>query len=616
MTAARRLKSTGTLLAAIFAAFCLTPSHAFATCTSPAGNPGDISYSSITSTMYYCGGSTWVSMGGAPAVGFGTLTTNDFCAATSGTAISCTTGYTGTLSGSSVVLSISPTLTGTVAGANSTWSGQVAIGTSALSGALNINGTATATLFSGSGASLTGIGTASLTAITGSASSTTYLTGNGTWTTPAASLPSLASTDVWVGNGSNVATATATTGTGNVVMSASPTLSGTITGGTFSGTHTGNGSGLTSLNASNLSSGTVPTSVLGSCTASSTTFLAGNGTWATPSGGMNGSGSTGYDAIWASATAIGTGLISETGGKIGVGTAAPQSMIQAYNGEVQVGSSGASCSSSNAGALRYSSALMFYCNGSACSPLSGGCVGIGGTDTSLASGLVSYWRFAEDGGTTVGDAQGTNTGTWQGTLGSQWTTGIINFAGNFDGTDNYVSTANSISKPLTYTLSAWFKTSTASGHKIIGFESSQTGTTSSSYDAQLYVGTNGYLYFGNYSTASVLITSSGTVTNGAWHHAVGIENAGTMSLYLDGALQGTAAGSTQAYTGYWRIGSYLGTGWTNGSNGYFTGQIAEVGVWNVALTGAQVTTLYNSGAGNALGGLTCKSQTSTGGFAN
>jgi len=47
------------------------------------------------------------------------------------------------------------------------------------------------------------------------------------------------------------------TGTGNIVMSASPTLSGTITGGTFSGSHSGDGSGLSSLNAGNISSGTL-----------------------------------------------------------------------------------------------------------------------------------------------------------------------------------------------------------------------------------------------------------------------------------------------------------------------------------------------------------------------
>ena len=53
------------------------------------------------------------------------------------------------------------------------------------------------------------------------------------------------------------------TGTGNIVMSASPTLSGTITGGTFSGTHTGTGTGLSSLNASNISTGTLSNDRLG-----------------------------------------------------------------------------------------------------------------------------------------------------------------------------------------------------------------------------------------------------------------------------------------------------------------------------------------------------------------
>jgi len=46
---------------------------------------------------------------------------------------------------------------------------------------------------------------------------------------------------------------TTSTGTGSLVLSASPTLTGTVTGGTFSG----NGSSLTTLNADNVSSGTL-----------------------------------------------------------------------------------------------------------------------------------------------------------------------------------------------------------------------------------------------------------------------------------------------------------------------------------------------------------------------
>ena len=64
------------------------------------------------------------------------------------------------------------------------------------------------------------------------------------------------------------------------------TITGTATATTFSGS----GASLTSLNASNLSSGTVATARLGSGTASSSTYLRGDGTWATVSGGGGGSG--------------------------------------------------------------------------------------------------------------------------------------------------------------------------------------------------------------------------------------------------------------------------------------------------------------------------------------
>ena len=52
---------------------------------------------------------------------------------------------------------------------------------------------------------------------------------------------------------------TSSTGSGNLVLSAGPTLSGTITGGTFSGSHSGDGSALTHLNlGESNNTGTVP----------------------------------------------------------------------------------------------------------------------------------------------------------------------------------------------------------------------------------------------------------------------------------------------------------------------------------------------------------------------
>ncbi len=77
-------------------------------------------------------------------------------------------------------------------------------------------------------------------------------------------------------------------------MSGNGTYAGTVTATTFSGS----GASLTSLNASNLGSGTVPTARLGSGTANSTTYLRGDQTWATISGGATLSNDTTTNATY------------------------------------------------------------------------------------------------------------------------------------------------------------------------------------------------------------------------------------------------------------------------------------------------------------------------------
>jgi hypothetical protein len=78
------------------------------------------------------------------------------------------------------------------------------------------------------------------------------------------------------------------TSNGSLILKTNNTAAITINSSgnvTFAGTLTGYGSGLTSLNASNFSSGTIPAAQLGSGTPSSTTYLRGDSTWATITSG-------------------------------------------------------------------------------------------------------------------------------------------------------------------------------------------------------------------------------------------------------------------------------------------------------------------------------------------
>ncbi|GLZ30123.1 hypothetical protein Lesp02_23130 [Lentzea sp. NBRC 105346] len=217
----------------------------------------------------------------------------------------------------------------------------------------------------------------------------------------------------------------------------------------------------------------------------------------------------------------------------------------------------------------------------------------------------SVWHLKEDPTGTApqfkDSTANANHGTNQGAMpvGSQ-VAGKVNGSITLDGGNDYISTANQQTNPQNFAIGGWFKTTTASGKKIIGFETAQTGTSTSAYDRQMYVGTDGKLRFGvNSVNGNDLIISTGTVTDGNWHHAVGyLDQAGaTLGLYLDGVLQGTKSSpNAEAYNGYWRIGSYWAPEpfWPLGVNGYFPGSVDEFRVTDTVPTAGWISTQYNN----------------------
>lgn len=175
-----------------------------------------------------------------------------------------------------------------------------------------------------------------------------------------------------------------------------------------------------------------------------------------------------------------------------------------------------------------------------------------GGNLGLMSGLVTYWKLDEASGTSATDSMSSHTGTWGGTLGSQWTTGKINGGGSFNGTNNYISASwNTLTLNADRTISAWFKTNNTAAANWVSW-----GANSSNQLSQIGIFSGGLGYLGY---ANDLTTTTSAINIG------------------------------RAIT----------------ASNYYLEQLDEVGIWNRALSASEVATLYNGSNGDPFGNSSC-----------
>ncbi|MDR6944763.1 DUF2341 domain-containing protein [Mucilaginibacter pocheonensis] len=196
--------------------------------------------------------------------------------------------------------------------------------------------------------------------------------------------------------------------------------------------------------------------------------------------------------------------------------------------------------------------------------------------------------------------------------------GAASSAYSFNGSTQYIATSIPIiTNPQTFSISVWFKTSSAGG-KLVGFGSAQFGTSTSllGYDRHIYMNNSGQLYFGvkpgsTYNT----INTTASYADGTWHHAVvTMSSTNGASMYVDGALQASDATMTSAgaYAGYWRVAYDNLASWTSApTNYFFSGSLDDIAVYNTELTAAQVYTLYGAGSTPICPGSTLSLQANT-----
>jgi signal peptidase I len=218
----------------------------------------------------------------------------------------------------------------------------------------------------------------------------------------------------------------------------------------------------------------------------------------------------------------------------------------------------------------------------------------------LADAPYLYYQVDEQSGASAADSSRHGvTGTYT-SIGAYRQAGALpnnaGYAVRLDGsTGRLVSGGSAVTSPRTFSLELWFKTTTTTGGKLIGFESTRNAT-SPTFDRHVFMRPDGRLVYGGWSASTVkTIVSPLAYNNGGWHHLVitthqspALEQVSVM--YVDGlpVTTGTTT-KTSNYSGYWRVGyGALPTGTGYPASASFSGTIDQVAVYDTALSAGAV----------------------------
>jgi hypothetical protein len=203
----------------------------------------------------------------------------------------------------------------------------------------------------------------------------------------------------------------------------------------------------------------------------------------------------------------------------------------------------------------------------------------GGAPSSLLSDLLAYWNL--DNNSWLDSSGNGRTLTSNNGVGNS--SGIINNGAIFD-SSNWLKANSNITFGASATICAWVKTTTDEGYRVI-FASNENEEN----NFQAVFNPSGQIYFEGGGVGP--ITSSASYNDDSWHFVVLKYGSGTIELSIDNVSIGTESYTYPSYD----VGFFIGA--NNNGDSTYIGRIDEVGAWSRALTGAEITSLYNAGAG-------------------
>ncbi|MFE9829047.1 LamG-like jellyroll fold domain-containing protein [Streptomyces halstedii] len=195
------------------------------------------------------------------------------------------------------------------------------------------------------------------------------------------------------------------------------------------------------------------------------------------------------------------------------------------------------------------------------------------------------WSLDENKGTKAADS-GPNRKHLTLSPGTSWTPGVRGSALRFDGEGQYAQTDGPVLDTTgDYTVSAWASLDALPGNYATVV--SQDGRRQEN-PFYLQYGQGAFAFSTPGAHRARLVTKPEL---GRWYHLVGVRSGDEIKLYVDGALAATeAAGPADVSTGALAVGRAK---WSGGNTDFWNGAVDQVRVYDKALTGKEVTALYN-----------------------
>jgi hypothetical protein len=211
------------------------------------------------------------------------------------------------------------------------------------------------------------------------------------------------------------------------------------------------------------------------------------------------------------------------------------------------------------------------------------------------NGLVGYWKFDENTGTSAADLSGTN--------GPTWTTGKYGKALNYNGVNQYVNMGNVLDFSTDdITFGAWINPANINQTKMfigkrqssgpykqyqlmVGSPESTGNVTDSKKIAVVF-------YAGDAFSNSQCYRTVNDVIDGNWHFVLATRRGATVQIYVDGviaALTTVVAGPVANVSNP----ADFNVGFNNSAS-YFDGKIDEARVYNRVLSAGEIAALYQT----------------------